>query len=158
MIPRNVSIAILFFAGPSATKHVRSPADPSEPPGSAVGIGLFGFETHQLTDAVLQEFADSTPETDVLSLFGFENGTFDARNDTCKSFPGDANYPDQATWSLLNEVLGYALIPTIPIAAPCYASSKMYSAAQCAEISARFTTSELQFVFAPSKQRVHPKD
>jgi hypothetical protein len=150
MIPHNVQIAILFFAGSTAAKHVISPADPSAPPASAAGIGLFGFETNQLTNAILQELADTTPETDILSLFGFENGTFDARNDTCKSFPGDANYPDQATWSLLNDVLGDALIPTTPIAAPCYASSNKYSVAQCADISTRFTTSELQFVFPPS--------
>jgi hypothetical protein len=149
MLPRNVQIAILLFAGASAGKHVRSPADPSVSPAPAAGIALFDFETYQLTDAVLQNLVNSHPGTDVLSLFGFDNETFEIHNETCKSFPGDASYPDEATWSMLNNVLGDALIPTIPIAAPCYASSGIYSAEKCADISARFITSELQFVFPP---------
>jgi hypothetical protein len=145
MLPRNAQIAILLFAGASAKRHVRSSAHLSVPPASAAGIDLFDFEAIQLTDAGLQRLVDSTPDADILALFGFDNASAPkGRNETCKTFPGDAHYPDGKTWSMLNKVLGDALIPTIPIAAPCYASSGVYSASKCANVETRFTTSELQ--------------
>jgi len=38
----------------------------------------------------------------------------------CRVLPGDAAWPDAATWSHFNSSIGGSLIATIPEAAPCH--------------------------------------
>jgi hypothetical protein len=85
------------------------------------------FETVQLTEA------DLAPLNDTLTAVF----TFDSVNVTeslskrtirgrtaptgCKVFPGDAAWPADCVWDVLDQLVGGALIKTIPIGAPCYA-------------------------------------
>ena len=61
----------------------------------------------------------------------------------CKVFPGDPSWPDDSTWSLLNQSTGGAVIKTIPIAAPCY-PGLFYNSDECAYVTAQWTNSSLQ--------------
>jgi len=148
--------AIGGLASPAVTRYA-SAADASTAPAattvslaSSAGVDLFDAEAVQLTDDVLNSVKAQTNETDILAVFGFENSTgtaevrLDRRSGFCKAFPGDWNYPVPAVWSLFDLLLGRALIKTVPVAAPCYKSSGVYDAAKCADISARFTTADLQ--------------
>ena len=48
---------------------------------------------------------------------------------------------------------GDALIPTIPLAAPCYPDRAEYSAAKCEDITARWSDAYLQYVYNPPDMR-----
>lgn len=127
-----------------------APAAATVSAASIAGVELFGFESIQLTDEVLQTVISQTNETDLLAIVGFENGSDrpvandNERSGACKTFPGDWNFPLPAVWSLFDALLGGALIRTVPIAAPCYKDFGVFDARKCADISARFTTADLQ--------------
>ncbi|KAF1993794.1 FAD/FMN-containing isoamyl alcohol oxidase-like protein MreA [Amniculicola lignicola CBS 123094] len=57
----------------------------------------------------------------------------------CKVFPGDADWPSDDTWGRLNGLLGGALIPTVPLAAPCYQNWGVYDKEKCAVIAGNRT-------------------
>ncbi|KAF2850140.1 FAD/FMN-containing isoamyl alcohol oxidase-like protein MreA [Plenodomus tracheiphilus IPT5] len=140
--PVDVRDATLSFAS-------ITPAATTVPTDSPAGINLFSTEAIQLTDAVLETVGAQTNRTDILALIGFDDNasSTEARkarqNGSCKTFPGDWDYPLPSVWSLFDAFLGGALIKTTPVAAPCYKSSGVYDAAKCADISARFTAAEL---------------
>ena len=134
----------------ASTSASIAPAATPMPTESSAGVDLFDSETVQLTEQTLINTNAYTNTTDVLALFGFENGTDSQatklyrRGGVCKTFPGDWNYPKSLIWSVFDLLLGGALIKTTPIAAPCYESSGVYNEAKCADISNRFTTADLQ--------------
>jgi hypothetical protein len=95
----------------------------------------------QLTDAVLANL--TALQLTNISLFGF-GGPGTTSTGACKVFPGDANYPSPAAWSVLDLLTGGALIKTVPIGAVCYANTAIYDAVQCQAILANWTKSETQ--------------
>jgi hypothetical protein len=129
-----------------------APAATTVSTDSPAGVALFSAEAVQLTDEALQAAsAQANSSTDVLALFGFENSTSAAntrrlaqRSGKCKVFPGDWNYPSSLVWNIFDLLLGGALIKTTPVAAPCYKDFGVYDEAKCADITARFTTANLQ--------------
>lgn len=144
--------AIGALGSPVAVRDV-APAAATVSTDSSAGVPLFPKEAVQLTDAALKTADSQTTEVDVAAVFGFdsdEDTTAVARraikSGQCKAFPGDSKYPKEWMWSIFDLLLGGALIKTTPIAAPCYANSAWsdYDEAKCADISARFTTSDLQ--------------
>jgi len=42
------------------------------------------------------------------------------RNQPCKTYPGEPDWPSDEMWRLLNDLLGGALIKTVPEASICY--------------------------------------
>ncbi|KAF3023662.1 hypothetical protein E8E14_013427 [Neopestalotiopsis sp. 37M] len=50
----------------------------------------------------------------------------------CKCFPGDACWPSQTEWDLLNTTVSGRLVATIPLGSPCHAPT--YDAEQCASL------------------------
>jgi hypothetical protein len=105
----------------------------------------FGWETVQLTEAILANFTQLGLGD--AGLMGFGSGSKPGPTAACKAFPGDASYPSPATWKLLNQTTGGALIKTIPLAAPCYANwTEAYNPGKCADITARWGTPQLQYV------------
>ena len=127
-----------------------APAATSVSTDSSAGVDLFDVEAIQLTDEVVKGINVQANDTDLRALIDFENNTntnvaaLSRRSGVCKVFPGDWNYPKSAIWSLFDLLLGGALIKTTPVAAPCYRSSGIYDETKCADISARFTTADLQ--------------
>lgn len=147
--------AVGSLAGPvvrdtSASNSSIAPAATTVSTSSPAGIDLFNVEAIQLTDEVLETVSAQTNETDVRAVFGFDDAAPSSRlarrSGSCKVYPGDWNYPQPLIWSIFDLLLGGALIKTIPVAAPCYNSSGVYDAAKCADISARFTIADLQYV------------
>ena len=104
---------------------------------------LFVYETKQLTDDIVASFAPAQQK-----LFGFDDSAVDSSqirsSGECKTFPGDDDWPLGNTWNTFNEVVGGALIPTVPIAAPCYKSWGVYNAEKCTVIANNFTDPYLQ--------------
>lgn len=122
-------LLLLPGAFSAATKHLKA----EEPL-------LFDFETKQLTDSALEKL----PSRD-RKLFGFDSSAVNStaepstKKGECKAFPDDDTWPTKEIWDRLNESTGGALIPTIPLAAPCYGNWGRYDAAKCAEIAKNFT-------------------
>jgi hypothetical protein len=73
---------------------------------------------------------------------------------SCKVFPGDRDWPSEKLWRSLDGFLGAdgkstarKLIPTVPIAAPCYDTEwGKKDPATCANIAGNFTNAALQYV------------
>jgi hypothetical protein len=45
-------------------------------------------------------------------------------NNTCRSLPGDANYPSVEDWKSLNSSIGGRLIQGVPLAQICYGGGR----------------------------------
>ncbi|KAM7194560.1 FAD binding domain containing protein [Naviculisporaceae sp. PSN 640] len=67
---------------------------------------------------------------------------------TCKTYPGDKDWPTERIWSLFNYLLGNgALIKTVPEAAICYpgwANQTAYSPSKCEGITSTWNNSTLR--------------
>lgn len=113
-------------------------------PASVAGAPLFESEKFQLTD---QDIAKLSHNLSALVKFG-SHGADKSTHPTgkCKVFPGDHQWPSQYTWSALDNLLGGALIKTVPLAASCYSSWPEYDSEECARISSQWTDSYLQLV------------
>ncbi|KAG8666631.1 hypothetical protein FPOAC2_11747 [Fusarium poae] len=61
----------------------------------------------------------------------------------CKTFPGDALWPSDSVWKLLNLITGGALIKTVPIGASCYDSFGVYNKARCNHVTNQWSNSSL---------------
>lgn len=95
-------------------------------------IPRFDWEQSFLTDATIGQALASVP-ADARSLFQFAShniakdavpetsSTFNGRQ--CKVFPGDEDWPEEASWSALNEITNGALMKPVPQAHVCYNSS-----------------------------------
>ncbi|KAJ5592411.1 hypothetical protein N7537_009315 [Penicillium hordei] len=110
-------------------------------PASIAGAPLFDSEKLQLTD---RDIAKLSPNQSALVKFG-SHGAYKPTRPTrkCKVFPGDHQWPSQSAWSALDNLLGGALIKTVPLAASCYSSWPEYDSEECARISSQWTDSHL---------------
>jgi hypothetical protein len=73
------------------------------------------------------------------------NGTAEkgSANLTCKYIPEDSQWPSDFEWSVLNHFIEGSLVKPDPIAKVCFNGST-YKEAQCANITAEWTNSDLQ--------------
>lgn len=108
-------------------------------------------ESLQLTERVLANL--SSLSLSGVSQFAFgpnTNGTSGASNiatfENCKTFPGDALWPNESTWQTLDLLTGGALIKTVPLASPCYDTWGNYDTATCAFLNDQWTNSSLQYM------------
>lgn len=112
----------------------------------------FPAENLQLTDAVISNLTSLSLTNISLFDFGDSNSTSTksaaaaAAAAECKTFPGDAAWPDESTWDVLNLLTGEALIKTVPLASPCYDNWGNYDAVECAYLNEQWTNSSLQYV------------
>ena len=95
-------------------------------------VPRFGWEDLALTDATIED-ALASVSTDARSFFQFASqniasdstleteSTFNGRE--CKVFPGDEDWPADASWSALNDVTNGALLKPLPQAHVCYNTS-----------------------------------
>lgn len=114
-------------------------------PSTAAVPDPFPYENVVLTDSVTQGFPeldfDDVVYTDPESV----SRRASAANLICKILPSDKSWPVSTVWSLVNLLTGQGIIQTIPLAAPCY-NGPLYNKAKCADITARWTDSDLQYV------------
>lgn len=73
-------------------------------------------------------------------FFGFGNYTSaaqlqDRSSRQCKYMPGDAEWPSDADWTLLDQLVGGTLIKGVPAAAVCYSDWAEYDEDKCAEVT-----------------------
>lgn len=123
------------------------PAYTIVPETTAANGPLLESERAQLTDAVLDQIAKHPSVSPVIDFVAFErNETAVKRNFTaCKTFPGDALWPAQPSWDIFDELLDGALLPTVPIASPCYDSNwGPKDAIKCNDVVKKFTKFPLQ--------------
>lgn len=109
---------------------------------------LFEYETTSLTKERLEDLLAEAGISDDAPLFAFDDGTQKTNpgssRPACKVFPGDAEWPSQSTWHNFDELLGGALIETVPVAAPCYNNLGVYDAERCAAVRDSFANPYFQ--------------
>lgn len=113
--------------GQSSSLPDVEPAATFVPATSPAGAPLQEAERLQLTEAVIERLATEEGVSEYAEYFAFDDSTAAsdvriqrAASASCKTFPGDSEWPQESVWDIFNVLLGGALIPTKPIAAPCY--------------------------------------
>lgn len=105
---------------------------------------LFGYETVQLTDAIAQRASTNFETSPLSKSINFDRGS-DLEDATCKTFPGDQDWPTSEEWNQFDQLLGGALISTVPVAAPCYDSEwGPKDLKKCNEVVSKFGMPPLQ--------------
>ena len=106
----------------AATSTVASASTVTAAASTVTATGtLFNFETVQLESSGLAHLNRS-----MQALFAFgdasaaDASTLALSQSACKVFPGDAAWPADDVWDIFNDLLGGALIKTVPIASSCY--------------------------------------
>lgn len=122
------------------------PAAEELPDAPASGAPWSPAERVQLTDKAFEVIADELPE--LAELWKFNDGSGKPiESGECRSFPGDESWPSSDVWDTFGKVLGEGtLIPTVPLAAPCYDSWGVYDNETCAFIQENFADPYLQSV------------
>lgn len=112
---------------------------------------LLPEESVQLTDAVLANLTEIALSDADLFAFGDDEEAGDTSvqekrtiNPKCKTFPGDALWPHNIAWTVLDLLTGGRLIKTVPIAASCYNNFGVFNAAKCSSVSSSWTDSYMQ--------------
>jgi hypothetical protein len=104
----------------------------------------FHYESVQLDEDALSRLRADKFTAKHARLFAFDSGEIGEhggrlRSGECKSFPEDASWPSAEAWAALDKALGQnALMPTVPLAAPCYRSWGIYNETKCDSIRLRW--------------------
>lgn len=142
------AVAISFSFGVSALPQLLNGTEITAPI-TAVTPEPFPYEIVVLTDEITQGF----PELDFDDVVYTDSQPIAERgllgNLFCKLLPSDRSWPVSTVWSLVSFATGQGIIQTVPLAAPCY-NGPHYNAAKCADITARWADSDLQYVFTVS--------
>lgn len=104
----------------------------------------FEFETQQLSDALVESSLSNSSGVAATLFQSTESYDSPVSTADCKVFPGDADWPSNATWDAFNSLLGGSLIPTIPSASSCWPGWGDYSEAECDYVNDEWTISWFQ--------------
>jgi hypothetical protein len=102
---------------------------------------LFGGDLSRLLDSALTGVSSS-----VKGLF--KAGTafpVSIRNQRCKVYPGDWNWPSELAWETLNKLTDNRLLQPSPQASVCY-DGPLYNGAKCEEMTATWNRSYSHFI------------
>lgn len=139
--PLRVSIVILLLRNVPAV--VASTGPPVE--DVSAGIPLFEYESLHLSEENINHIRRRIPDKDFERLFAFDGGST-LRSGECRAYPGDAAWPEKQDWDALDDLLGGALIPTIPVAASCYHDWGVFDEEKCGDVIANFSNPYFQYV------------
>lgn len=104
------------------------------------GSSLLDFEQNQSPELNVHDRSNIEE-----SLFSFQaSRDVTPKNTTCKVFPGDAKWPSDDQWAVLNTTTTGALIKTIPLASVCY-PGPLSNPDECSYITAQWTNSSIQY-------------
>jgi hypothetical protein len=139
-------LPVLASSEPSTNLRIE-PAVTKIPTTIAAGASLQESETLQLTDEVVARLSADQITSEFAEYFTFENSAIASgtrkqhgASATCKTFPGEPTWPGDNVWKVFSELLGGALIPTVPIAASCYDTQwGEKDANKCADVTKNFT-------------------
>lgn len=131
------------------------PAVATIPQASAAGAPLHEAEKLQLTDTVLDRIANDENTAKYAKYFAFPSSSSSderlahrAASASCRSFPGDSDWPGDDIWDTFDGLLGGALIPTVPVGASCYNSQwGAQDAMKCANVINNYTNALFQYVY-----------
>ncbi|PVI01102.1 FAD binding domain-containing protein [Periconia macrospinosa] len=150
---RSAVSALLLLALPVAHAQSSSavvtdvePAATAVSQTEAAGAPLQTAESLQLTDEVVDRIVSDNATSEYAAYFAFEDSPVSLENrrrttQSCKTFPGDWNWPADIIWDIFDLLLGKALIPTKPLGAPCYDSQwGKKDATKCANIVSNMTS------------------
>ncbi|EUC29960.1 hypothetical protein COCCADRAFT_7910 [Bipolaris zeicola 26-R-13] len=62
---------------------------------------------------------------------------------TCKTFPGDKNWPAQSDWTAFNRTVGGRLVATVPLGSPCHGSA--FDSAKCESLKSQWQTEKIHY-------------
>ena len=62
---------------------------------------------------------------------------------TCKTIPGDADWPSEAEWARFNDTLDGVLLKPRPLATPCYEGEE-HNSTRCEELQRTWANMALQ--------------
>jgi hypothetical protein len=116
----------------------------------AADTDLFDFEKTQLTAATLANTQGSGLDAgNLTNLFGSAGSSQSSSGKKapprCKAYPGTPEWPSDVVWKTFDNLIGGALIKTVPLAAPCFNSwPAVRDPAKCASISAHWSDFRLQ--------------
>jgi hypothetical protein len=121
---------------------------------SVAGASLHDAEKLQLTDVAVRRIASDKTTGAYAKYFAFpvspigdRNLARQGANVSCRSFPGDHDWPEDDIWDTFNALLGGALISTVPVGAPCYDSKwGTKDATKCANVINNYTNALFQYV------------
>ena len=124
-------------------------------PGSIAGkmvsrnlvIVLFGSSVHaaNIADSVAT-FGSRATLFDVAASTRLTTRQ-DHGSETCKVFPGDADWPDDEAWSTLNATVGGALFVPVPRMAACHSDWPEYDPAKCNDLLENYNNFEARSVY-----------
>ncbi|KAE8824776.1 hypothetical protein PTNB85_09540 [Pyrenophora teres f. teres] len=147
---QRVAVCLFFALSPVVVTRASSiePAATSVPTTLAAGAPLQEAETLQLTDAVVERLAADGATSEYAEYFAFDDSDVASKarmrraaSASCKTYPGDSAWPKDVIWKVFDALLGGALIPTKPVAAPCYDTKwGKKDGAKCADIVSNFTS------------------
>ncbi|KAI5840098.1 hypothetical protein DFP73DRAFT_501095 [Morchella snyderi] len=100
----------------------------------------FSYEALTLTDADVEEYPEIS--FDEITYTEGASSKRSASDLVCKVISVDSKWPTSKIWGIVNFLTGKRLIPTVPLAAPCY-NGEYYNATRCAEITASWHDSDL---------------
>ena len=154
MVPQQRSVAWLLWTlcpvailGQYSSLSDVEPAATFVPLTSPAGAPLQEAEKLQLTNAVIQRLSVEDAISEHVEYFAFDDSNAAsgerrrrATSASCKTFPGDSEWPRDTIWDIFNALLGGALLPTKPAATSCYDSKwGKKDAAKCADVTSNFT-------------------
>ena len=137
MAPRSLFagalLGALFLAHPGNAAAVQKVFNSGSP--------LFANERFQLTDQALWSLA---PIHCAHFDFAKDESVSGCSEDQRKVLSGDFWWPPPSVWSMFAELLGGALIETVPLPASCYSSWPEYDSDECEAITSQWTISNLE--------------
>lgn len=107
----------------------------------------FPYEVSTLTDADVEEYPEISFDDTVYTEEDLSSKR-SVSDLVCKVISADSKWPSSKIWGIVNFLTGKRLIPTVPLAASCY-NGEYYNATRCAEITASWHDSDLQYVSPP---------
>jgi hypothetical protein len=128
-------ISILFVIQPLALARLSQ--------ANAASNSLFEYESIHLSEESFHRIGNDTIDENLRRLFGIE-GRPTLGSGECRAYPGDSDWPAQHEWDALNDLLGGALIPTVPVAASCYSSWGVFDKERCEEVTLNFSNPYFQ--------------
>ena len=143
-----LTVFSVVYAQPQSSYTAIEPAATTIPGESSSGAQLFKPETTQLTDEVIRRIDADQATAEYSKLFHFNDPSNNSSlppSGFCKSFPGDSTWPSKEAWDVFDALSGGALIPTVPLAAPCYKNWGIYSSERCAAVIANFSNEYYQY-------------
>jgi hypothetical protein len=138
----SLTLPIFFFLQVSKSLTLSTASSQTIVPRDGVAnIQLFDWETKQLTNEEINGIIQNQHTAHLADIIDSNNTGIEPNFTTCKTFPGDTEWPGKSVWDDFNGLLGGSLIETVPIASLCYSTKEWgpKNIARCNVVTSSFT-------------------